>query len=55
MKYLEAQPVGVVYNAPFDVILSDLNVFQPDPSFFSEGRRRFLTEKGSRGSAGSRC
>jgi Uma2 family endonuclease len=49
MKYLEAQPIGIVYNAPFDVILTDLNVFQPDLTFFSERRRRFLTEKGAEG------
>jgi Uma2 family endonuclease len=49
MKYLEAQPIGIVYNAPFDVILTDINVFQPDLTFFSERRRRFLTEKGAEG------
>src|SRR5205823_2661018 len=51
MKYLEAQPVriGILYNAPFDVVLSDINVFQPDLAFFSERRRRFLTEKGAEG------
>jgi Uma2 family endonuclease len=49
MKCLEAQPIGIVYNAPFDVILTDLNVFQPDLTFFSERRRRFLTEKGAEG------
>lgn len=49
MKYLEAQPVGIVYDAPFDVILTDTNVFQPDLAFFSERRRRFLTEKGAEG------
>jgi Uma2 family endonuclease len=50
MKYLEVQPVGIVYDAPFDVVLSDINVFQPDLAFFSERRRRFLTEKGAEGS-----
>jgi Uma2 family endonuclease len=49
MKYLEAQPVGIVYDAPFDVVLTDINVFQPDLAFFSERRRRFLTEKGAEG------
>jgi len=49
MKYLETQRIGIVYNAPFDVIPSDIDVFQPDLSFFSEARRRFLTEKGAEG------
>jgi Uma2 family endonuclease len=49
MKYLEARPVGIIYNAPFDVVLTDINVFQPDLAFFSERRRRFLTEKGAEG------
>jgi hypothetical protein len=38
-----------LYNAPFDVVLTDINVFQPDLAFFSERRRRFLTEKGAEG------
>ena len=49
MKYLETQPGGIVYNAPFDVVLTDTNVFQPDLAFFSEQRRRFLSEKGAEG------
>jgi Uma2 family endonuclease len=49
MKYLEAEPIGILYNAPFDVVLTDINVFQPDLAFFSERRRRFLTEKGAEG------
>jgi Uma2 family endonuclease len=49
MKYLEAQSAGIVYDAPFDVVLTDINVFQPDLAFFSERRRRFLTEKGAEG------
>ncbi|MBV8070469.1 MAG: Uma2 family endonuclease [Acidobacteriaceae bacterium] len=50
MKFLEGQPaLGIVYDAPFDVVLTDLNVLQPDLAFFSERRRRFLTEKGAEG------
>jgi len=30
LKYLEREPRGIIYDAPFDVILTDLNVFQPD-------------------------
>jgi Uma2 family endonuclease len=49
MKYLEAEPVGILYDAPFDVVLTDINVFQPDLAFFSEQRRHFLTDKGAEG------
>jgi hypothetical protein len=27
MKYLEAEQVGILYNAPFDVVLTDINGF----------------------------
>ena len=29
--YLQAKPIGKIYSAPFDVTLTDLNVFQPKP------------------------
>jgi Uma2 family endonuclease len=45
----EAEPVGILYDAPFDVVVTDINVFQPDLAFFSEGRRRFLTDRGAEG------
>jgi Uma2 family endonuclease len=50
LKYLEREPRGLIYNAPFDVVLTDLNVFQPDLAFFSRERREVLTEKGAEGS-----
>ena len=49
LKYLEREPRGIIYDAPFDVILSDLNVFQPDLAFFSRERRNVLTDKGAEG------
>jgi Uma2 family endonuclease len=49
LKYLEREPGGIVYNAPFDVVLTDINVFQPDLAFFSKERRKVLTEKGAEG------
>jgi hypothetical protein len=52
LKYLEAEPVGILYDAPFDVVLTDINVFQPDLAFFSERRRHFLTDKGAEGAPG---
>src|SRR5271166_324427 len=29
-NYLSAHPVGVLYDSPFDVYLTEINVFQPD-------------------------
>jgi Uma2 family endonuclease len=49
LKYLEREPKGIIYDAPFDVVLTDLNVFQPDLAFFSRERRDVLTEKGAEG------
>jgi hypothetical protein len=49
MKYLEVQPIGIVYNTPFDVVLSDMNVFQPAGVFFREATP-LSHRKGSRGS-----
>ena len=49
LKYLEREPRGIIYNAPFDVVLTDLNVFQPDLAFFSRERRNILKEKGAEG------
>ena len=49
LKYLEREPRGIIYDAPFDVILTDLNVFQPDLVFFSRERRNVLTDKGAEG------
>jgi Uma2 family endonuclease len=42
LKYLEREPRGIIYDAPFDVVLTDLNVFQPDPAFFSRETTRSL-------------
>lgn len=48
-KYLEQNPVGVIYDAPFDVQLSDTTVVQPDISYFSKKRLARLTEHGAEG------
>src|SRR5271165_4083583 len=29
-RYLETNPIGILYNAPFDVYLTSIDVFQPD-------------------------
>lgn len=49
MKYLERTPGGIIYNAPFDVVLTDINVFQPDLAYFSKEGRSVLTDKGAEG------
>ena len=49
LKGNRIEPVGILYDAPFDGVLIDINVSQPDLAFFSERRRRFLTEKGAEG------
>jgi Uma2 family endonuclease len=48
-KYLEQNPLGVIYDAPFDVQLSDTTVVQPDIAYFSKRRASYLTEHGAEG------
>jgi Uma2 family endonuclease len=47
--YLQSKPIGKVYAAPFDVVLTDLNVYQPDICYFSKSRYSSLTEHGAEG------
>ena len=47
MRFLEDQPLGEVFIAPFDVYLGDVDVFQPDICFFSEGQQNYLDERGA--------
>ena len=49
LSYLKSNPIGVLYQAPFDVYLSDINVFQPDILFIASDRKNILTEKGIEG------
>jgi Uma2 family endonuclease len=48
-QYLQAHPVGRIYSASLDVVLSDLNVFQPDLIFVSQAREHILTAQGAEG------
>ena len=48
-NFAEEHGVGEVYVAPFDVVLSDTDVVQPDLLFISRGREHTLTEKNVRG------
>jgi Uma2 family endonuclease len=49
-RHLKAHPSGEVFAAPFDVILSDTNVFVPDLVYISNARAHLLTEKNLQGS-----
>lgn len=44
-NFLRGQRIGKIYHAPFDVVLSDLDVVQPDLLFVSTDRLVFVTEK----------
>jgi Uma2 family endonuclease len=46
-SYLDVNPIGVVYAAPFDLVLSDHDVVQPDLVYVSKGRSDVLDEHGA--------
>lgn len=48
-NHLEQHPVGEVYAAPFDVVLSELDVVEPDLLYISRERSGVLTEQHVRG------
>ena len=48
-QYLERNSIGKVYVAPFDVCLTDLNVYQPDIVFVSQRKFSILTDQGAEG------
>jgi Uma2 family endonuclease len=48
-RYLEVNPIGVLYNAPFDVYLTDTDVFQPDLLIVLNANRNILTDSGAEG------
>jgi len=49
LKYLEKNPIGELYHAPFDVYLSDNDVFQPDIVFVRKKNFDVLTDAGIEG------
>ncbi|MEP6956985.1 MAG: Uma2 family endonuclease [Chthoniobacterales bacterium] len=49
LKYLEANPIGDLYHAPFDVYLDQYNVFQPDICVVMNDRLSILTDAGAEG------
>jgi Uma2 family endonuclease len=48
-RYLETHAVGEVFHAPFDVLLSEIDIVVPDLVYLSKDRSRFLTEKNLQG------
>ena len=48
-KYLEEHPLGKAYFAPFDVYLTELDVFQPDLVFIARENFAILTDAGAEG------
>jgi Uma2 family endonuclease len=49
LSYLEENPIGKLYDSPFDVYLDKHNVFQPDIVFVSNARLSILTDAGAEG------
>jgi Uma2 family endonuclease len=49
LSFLEEHPVGELYHAPFDVYLSDIDVFQPDIVVIRNENLRILTAIGAEG------
>jgi Uma2 family endonuclease len=47
--YLGQRPIGHVFTAPFDVVLSDLDVVEPDLLYISRDRLEILTKAHVRG------
>jgi Uma2 family endonuclease len=48
-NYLSAHPIGVLYDAPFDVYLTEIDVFQPDLLIVLNENRGILTDAGAEG------
>ena len=47
--YVEVNDLGEVFSAPFDVVLSDTDVVQPDLLFVSKARAHIITEANVQG------
>jgi Uma2 family endonuclease len=47
--YLKRNPIGKLFDAPFDVYLDEVNVFQPDLIVILNERLGILTEAGAEG------
>lgn len=49
MQYLETNPIGELYHAPFDIILSNENVVQPDIIIILNQRKGIINPKNVKG------
>jgi Uma2 family endonuclease len=47
--YLDDHPIGELFAAPFDALLSDFDIVVPDLLYLSNERARFLTSKNLQG------
>ena len=48
-NYTSKKHMGSVFHAPYDVILSDINILQPDVIFVSNANKKIITEKNIQG------
>ena len=48
-SWIRKHDLGKLYVAPFDVHLTDIDVYQPDLAYFSTDRLRYLTDAGADG------
>jgi Uma2 family endonuclease len=48
-NYLDSHPIGEVFFAPFDALLSEFDVVEPDLGFISRERAGFITTKNVQG------
>ena len=48
-SYLDTHPIGEVFSAPFDVLLSEWDIVVPDLIYLSNERAHFLTSKNLQG------
>ena len=44
-RYLDQHPTGELFHAPLDVILTEINVYQPDVLFFPNERKSLLGKR----------
>ena len=49
MTYLETHPVGTVFTAPYDVVLSEIDIVEPDLLLVLHAGRAVVTEKNVQG------
>ncbi|MGH9202404.1 MAG: Uma2 family endonuclease, partial [Vicinamibacterales bacterium] len=48
-SHLESRPLGTLFGSPVDVVLSEIDVVEPDLAYVSNERREILTKQNVRG------